>query len=232
MASAAFGAVKRVWVAMCLFLPYKSILEIRYGKTERPKMPQGTGNFGVRECPVCGIEFTAHRSNQIVCGKKCKTVRHAQNLHLSNENLKNLYRESRKSIIVRCRGCGIENPVRSKRYCTDECRIRAETERKSVKTKSKSRRVWIDTIGTCHSRLPFGYYVYGWFELEEPNPFYIGKGTEGRIFDRHSDKAESKRRVDIRYVVFVESLMESESFLVERVLIDVYRLQGAILENQ
>lgn len=77
-------------------------------------------------------------------------------------------------------------------------------------------------------KMTYGYegaYVYGWYRQGEALPFYIGKGKNGRAWRRGCPP-----NTEIR--IYRDRLTDEGAFLVESVLINVFKTLGAPLVNQ
>jgi len=85
-----------------------------------------------------------------------------------------------------------------------------------------------------------GRYVYAWFSEDSPLPFYIGKGTGKRAWERHEDsdgramwcqtfRATAK---GFRAEVIRDNLTDEGALLLESCLIAFTKLLGGLLCNQ
>lgn len=79
-----------------------------------------------------------------------------------------------------------------------------------------------------------GYYVYALIDPDSGLPFYIGKGEGNRVFshvaldgdDSDSAKLKTIQRIGkdrVRHVILRHNMTEQEAFLVESVLIDLFK---------
>jgi hypothetical protein len=111
--------------------------------------------------------------------------------------------------------------------------------------RKKEKPAWIrptwgrDTKPTRRS-FPRGRYVYAWFSDTDPLPFYIGKGVDGRAWERHQDadgramwcQTVRSTAKGFRAEVIRDNLTNEGALLVEAVLIAFTQLLGALLTNQ
>ena len=76
--------------------------------------------------------------------------------------------------------------------------------------------------------IPQMHYVYAWFKNDEILPFYIGKGTGCRAWDRHIDSTTGKdctceriaRSAEVlRIKIIKDGLLDTEATLLEWTLI-------------
>ena len=85
-----------------------------------------------------------------------------------------------------------------------------------------------------------GRYVYAWFSDASPLPFYIGKGTDRRAWDRHEDAdgramwCQTMRATAQGFKVKVirDNLTNEGALLLESCLISFVRAMGGDLGNQ
>jgi hypothetical protein len=85
-----------------------------------------------------------------------------------------------------------------------------------------------------------GRYVYAWFNADSPLPFYIGKGSDSRAWDRHADKngramwCQTTRVASegFRVEVIRDNLTDEGAMLLESALIAFTQLLGGTLCNQ
>lgn len=86
---------------------------------------------------------------------------------------------------------------------------------------------------------PRGRYVYAWFNNESPFPFYVGKGTGGRGWERHMSKGQSafcnrlrSSSVGFRCQVVRDNMTNEGAMLLESALIDLFSALGGCQGNQ
>lgn len=113
---------------------------------------------------------------------------------------------------TRCSGC-IACHKRRCKFC-----------RKTFISKKKARYCSSRCSHVDNSR-PQKFYVYGWYAPGDHLPYYIGKGSNNRAWRKVS-------RCDKEIRIYRDGLEEREAFIVETVLIAVFKSLGAKLTNK
>ncbi len=87
---------------------------------------------------------------------------------------------------------------------------------------------------------PRGRYVYAWFNDSSPLPFYVGKGSASRAWDRHEDDhgramwCQTIRAscAGFRVEIVRDNLTDEGAFLLESSLMSFVAMLGGTLSNQ
>lgn len=200
---------------------FKGLCRSCYAKsTYREMVGAGYTPIGVeRVCPGCNNVFIVKSGQHKYCTLDC----------YKQFSPKFPRRRKKYPISRNCKTCGIAYPATNEThtYCSVECR------------KENERKLKADKVLGVSNKYPRGHYVYGWYQKDDPLPFYIGMGTSGRAWARHihgndssASLCELRRNSETRIVIYRDKLTSEGALLVESVLISVFRDLGAELVNQ